>query len=148
MWSVSSENFNDCPWCHEVLVAHTAVHRHLQPVWFRAGELNQKQWVQDALWDRLRGLHDHQGRTWLVHTVHWHTSAPHTSMSGPQHCHCITRLSIQHHQKNSTCLRCFTPIRLSHTVRPVGSGHPALNKFLLHNVVYFLCIYLIQSHFM
>lgn len=88
MLSVISENLCDLPWCHEMLAAHPlpnppAVHRHLQPLRFRAGELNQKQWVQDALWDRPRGLHDHQGRTCFVHTAHWHTSAPHSSQTAP-----------------------------------------------------------------
>lgn len=54
------------------------------------GELNRKQWVQDALWERLRGLHDYQGRTCFVHTVHWHTSAPHTSQTAPS---AVTALS-------------------------------------------------------
>lgn len=99
-------------------MAHSTVHCHLQPVWFRAGELNQKQWVQDApidaLWDRLRGLHDHQGRTCLVHTVHWHTSAPHTSQTARSTDTVTTDcelLSIQHQQKISTCMHFFT---LSH----------------------------------
>lgn len=39
-----------------------------------AVQLNQKQWVHGAPWNRSQGLHDYRGRTCFVHTVHWHTA--------------------------------------------------------------------------